>query len=74
MTKQGWEFFYLDKTGKQDRDMHAVILGRAKNERPVIESIMQPIRERHRRRWQERRAIWKKVKAVSLAILARPVP
>jgi len=50
--RTGWEFYYHDKNGaKSDRDVHAVILGAVdKVERPIDETIMAPIRKRHRAR------------------------
>jgi len=50
-----------------------MLLGRVKTEQPIDERIMAPIRERHRKRWLERRALWRIVKAHSLWLLSRPV-
>ena len=53
--------------------MQAVIFGVVdKIERPIDATIMAPIRERHRKRWLRQRA-WRKAKAQSAAILAKPV-
>lgn len=63
------EFFYLDEAGqKQDADLHGPILRAV--DFPIIESIMGPIREKHRRKHQRSKA-WSRARAEAERTLTR---
>lgn len=75
---KGQEFYYVDRDGKrQDRDMHAVILGQVKTAPPMNQSIMQPIRERNRARYRaeqraaDRKKRWQRAKADAQKLLSK---